>query len=207
MNAILPPLTATSGSTSSSLIARVKAREPEAWSRLVELYGPLVYRWSRAAGVPTSDAPDIVQEVFRAVSEHVGGFRRQQAGDTFRGWLWTITRNQARDFFRRRGHQPNAAGGSDVQTRLLAVAQPEADLPADLEADGAVAAESRRYLVRRAVELIRIEFEHSTWQAFWRTTADGVSAVEVAAELGLTPGAVRQAKYRVLRRLRQELGE
>src|SRR6185437_3702242 len=62
-NAGLPPPTATSGSTSSSLIARVKAREPEAWRRLVELYGPLVYRC-----VPTSDAPDIVQEAFRAVS-------------------------------------------------------------------------------------------------------------------------------------------
>jgi DNA-directed RNA polymerase specialized sigma24 family protein len=33
---------------------------------------------------------------------------------------------------------------------------------------------------------------------------DGVPAVEVACELGMTAGAVRQAKYRILRRLRQE---
>ena len=63
------------------------------------------------------------------------------------------------------------------------------------------------YLLRRALELIRVEFEEPTWQAFWRTTADGLSAIDVAAELGLSPGAVRQAKYRVLRRLRQELDE
>lgn len=202
MQANLPPLTAVSGSTSSGLIARVKARDPAAWTRLVELYGPLVYRWSRAAGVPTSDAPDVVQEVFRSLSAHVGEFRRQHEGDTFRGWLWTITRNQSRDYFRRRAHRPDAPGGSAAHERLLELPQPES-----LDADEALAGEARHYLLHRALELIRAEFEQPTWQAFWRTTVDGASAVEVAAELGLSAGAVRQAKYRVLRRLRQELEE
>jgi DNA-directed RNA polymerase specialized sigma24 family protein len=33
------------------------------------------------------------------------------------------------------------------------------------------------------------------------------SSPEVAQQLGMTIGAVRQAKYKVLRRLRQELGD
>ena len=33
------------------------------------------------------------------------------------------------------------------------------------------------------------------------------SCVEVAAEMGISPGAVRVAKSRVLRRLRDELGD
>ncbi len=37
----------TSSSTSTSLLRRVKARDPDAWQRLVNLYGPLVYRWAR----------------------------------------------------------------------------------------------------------------------------------------------------------------
>lgn len=62
-------------------------------------------------------------------------------------------------------------------------------------------------LVRRAAALVRSEFEDHTWQAFWRTTVDGQSSVAVAAELGMSAGAVRQAKYKVLRRLRHELGD
>lgn len=200
MPANLPPPTATSGSTSSSLIARVQARDPAAWKRLVDLYGPLVYRWSRRAGVPAGDAPDVVQEVFRSVDGHVREFRRRRPGDSFRGWLWTITRNHSRDYFRRRAHQHPAAGGSDAHQRLLQVPQPDA-----LEADQAVAGEARHGLLHRALELIHVEFEEPTWRAFWRTTVEGASAAEVAAELGLSAGAVRQAKYRVLRRLRQEL--
>jgi RNA polymerase sigma-70 factor (ECF subfamily) len=52
-----------------------------------------------------------------------------------------------------------------------------------------------------------VEFEERTWQAFWRTAVDGRSAADVGAELGMTPGAVRVAKSRVLHRLREELGD
>jgi RNA polymerase sigma-70 factor (ECF subfamily) len=58
---------------------------------------------------------------------------------------------------------------------------------------------------RRAIELIRAEFEDRTWRAFWLTAVEGRMAAEVGVELGMAKGAVRQAKYRVLRRLREEL--
>ena len=49
--------------------------------------------------------------------------------------------------------------------------------------------------------------EPQTWSAFWNTTALGRTATDVAAELGLTTAAVRQAKSRLLRRLRRQLGD
>lgn len=61
------------------------------------------------------------------------------------------------------------------------------------------------FLVQRALELLRAEFEERTYQAFWRMAIEHHSTAEVAAELGMTNRAVRQAKYRVLCRLRQEL--
>jgi len=64
-----------------------------------------------------------------------------------------------------------------------------------------------RQLRLRALELIRAEFEDRTWQAFWRVTVDGQPTKDVAQELGVTPSAVRLAKSRVLRRLREELGD
>jgi RNA polymerase sigma-70 factor (ECF subfamily) len=60
-------------------------------------------------------------------------------------------------------------------------------------------------LLHRALEIIRIEFEETTWQAFWRVIVDEQPTAAVAEDLGMTPQAVRQAKYRVLRRLRNEM--
>ena len=62
-------------------------------------------------------------------------------------------------------------------------------------------------IVHQLLEVIRDDFQEHTFQAFWRTAVDGRSAVDVADELGMTPEAVRAARYRVLKRLREELEE
>jgi RNA polymerase sigma-70 factor (ECF subfamily) len=191
-----------STSTSRSLLERVRADDPAAWERLVALYAPLVYHWCREYGVQEHDAADIFQEVFQAVATHIGSFRRERPADTFRGWVRTITHNKVLDLFRRRGREPQATGGSDAQQRLTQTPA-EVDASEDSSRDGAV----ERGLFRRALELIRGDFEERTWRAFWRTAVDGEPAHDVAAELGMSPGAVRVAKSRVLQRLREELGD
>jgi RNA polymerase sigma-70 factor (ECF subfamily) len=191
-----------STATSRSLLERVKSEEPDAWDRLVSLYAPLVYRWCRGGGLREQDATDIIQEVFQAVAVHIGGFRKQREGDSFRGWLRTITRNKVHDYFRRRGREPEGVGGSEAQARL-------AELPAPWPREDSSLSEEHAegVLVKRALELIRREFTERTWQAFCRTAIDGRSAPEVAAELSMSAGAVRVAKSRVLQRLREELGD
>jgi RNA polymerase sigma-70 factor (ECF subfamily) len=191
-----------SSTTSRSLLERVKCDEPEAWDRLVSLYAPLVYQWCRAWGLREQDATDIIQEVFQAVAVHVGKFRKEREGDTFRGWLRTITRNKVHDYFRRRSREPEGVGGSEALAQL-------AQLPAPRPREASSFAEEHgeRALVARALELIRREFTERTWQAFYRTAIDGRSAPEVAAELSMSAGAVRVAKSRVLQRLREELGD
>jgi RNA polymerase sigma-70 factor (ECF subfamily) len=62
-------------------------------------------------------------------------------------------------------------------------------------------------LYRRALSVLQSEFETRTWQAFWRAAVDGQSPAEIAADLNMTPAAVRKAKSRVLRRLREEIGD
>jgi RNA polymerase sigma-70 factor (ECF subfamily) len=186
--------------TSPSLLDRARQNVPGAWDRLVELYAPLVYHWCRRGGLGPEDAADVFQDVFRAVAEHLGDFRRDRPGDTFRGWLRTIARNKLRDHFRRLAGQALAAGGTDAQIRLREVPDPLTD--DDPSEAGVVAGQ-----VRRALESIRGEFEERTWRAFWAVQMDGRGTDEVGAELGLTPSAVRKAKFRVLRRLREEMGD
>jgi RNA polymerase sigma-70 factor (ECF subfamily) len=191
-----------STATSRSLLERVRADEPAAWDRLVGLYAPLVLHWCRRWGLQEQDAADVFQEVFQAVATHIAGFRKEGRGDTFRGWLRTITGNKVRDHFRRRGREPAGAGGTDALARMAQIPAPEAE-----EKDNAADANAEQGLFHRALEEIRADFEERTWQAFWRTAVEGRAPKEVGAELGMTPGAVRVAKSRVLHRLREELGD
>lgn len=185
-------------STSLTLLERIRERDEEAWRRLLHLYAPLVDRWCGAKGIRGEDADDVQQEVFRAVAAGLDGFHRDRAGDTFRGWLRGITRNKIVDHFRRRGAQPEAQGGTDARRELEQVAG--AELPDDSE-------EEVGGLYRRAMELVRGEFEERTWTAFWRAAVEGQSPPDIAADMGVTPAAIRKAKSRVLHRLRQELGD
>jgi len=183
-------------SISSTLLERVKADRPEAWTRLVTLYGPVVYRWCRQAGAARDDAPDLVQEVFAAVAQHVRSFRRDRPGDSFGAWLRTVTRNVVRGHFRSRRGQAAAQGGTDAQEQLHQVPEPlEAGDPREV-AD---------LVLPIGLELLRAEFENRTWEAFRRVAVEGQPSARVAMDLGMSVEAVYQAKSRVLRRLRQEL--
>lgn len=197
------PLTAASPSladlTSLTLLERLRVQDPQAWQRLVHLYGPMVFQWCRCCHLPAEDAGDVSQEVFQSVAAHIGAFRRDSAGQSFRGWLWTITRNKIHDYFRRRKDEPAAKGGTTAQMQLQLLPEQVPDGDAEQSANEA--------LIHRALDLIRGEFNERHWQMFWRATMEGHAPKDIAAEFGVTPDAVRMAKSRILRRLREELAE
>jgi len=194
---------ATGGSTSRSMLVAARGDDPAAWTRLMALYAPLVAAWCRRWGVEQQDVVDVVQEVFAAVARNIYRFRKERPGDTFRGWLATIARNKVHDYFRRRGEQPMAAGGTEAWLRISQVCDPDGDV---LQSDAFAPAEFGKVL-SRALDSIRQEFEERTWQAFWGVVVEGKSAADVGAELAMQPGTVRVSKSRVLSRLRRELGD
>jgi RNA polymerase sigma-70 factor, ECF subfamily len=185
--------------TSVSLLQKAQANDQDAWRRLVHLYRPLVIFWLGRGGVRDADADDVAQEVFQAAAAGLSGFRRDRPGDTFRGWLRGITRNLVLLHYRRAGRQPQATGGSDAFARMQEIPSPADDTDDPPEEVG--------NLYRRALEMVRVEFEERTWRAFWLTVVEGRSPLVVAPELGVTPAAVRQSKSRVLRRLKEEVGD
>lgn len=175
--------------TSATLLERLRGPdEPSAWRRFVDLYTPILFAFSRRLGLNETDAADLVQEMFVLLMQKLPQFH-YDGRKSFRAWLWTIMRNKAAAL--RRGPQAHAAALPDV------AAPDEADQPWEEE--------YRQLLVGRALEIMQSEFEPTTWKACWEHTVSGRSAAEVAAELGLTPGAVYAAKFRVLARLRHEL--
>jgi RNA polymerase sigma-70 factor, ECF subfamily len=185
-----------------SLLERLRVDDQDAWRRTFALYGPLVGWWCVRLGATPQDAEDLAQEVFRVAAGRLVDFRRDRPGDTFRGWLRGIARNVVRAHLRTVRAEPRAPGGTDAFVSLQQVADLGADLPDQDDPPSEVDA-----LNRRALDLVRGEFEPRTWDLFWQVAVEGKSPADVAAAHRSTAAAVRQAKARVLRRLRQELGE
>lgn len=179
-------------STSPSLLERLRRpAEAESWSRFVKLYTPLIHTWARRAGLREADAADLVQDVFIVLVRKLPDFT-YEPGKSFRAWLKTVTLHKYRERRRRRA-VPMVGGDALVE---------EAAAP---DAEAFWEAEYRQHLVGRALHLMQAEFQPSTWKACWAQIVEQKPAAVVAKELGLTPGAVRAAKFRVLCRLRQEL--
>jgi RNA polymerase sigma-70 factor, ECF subfamily len=186
-------------STSSSLLRRAVAREPAAWQRLVSLYTPVVRQWCRQSGIAEQDIADVSQDVFAVVASSLAKFEADRAGTTFRAWMRGIARHKLLHHVRQRGEP--AIGGTDAQKRLQQIPAPDdtvelSETPADVTG-----------LYQRALRQVRDQFEERTFTAFWQVTMENRSPAEVGSELGISANAVRQAKSRVLRRLKEEMGE
>jgi RNA polymerase sigma-70 factor, ECF subfamily len=186
-------------STSLSMLERVRQNDAEAWRRFCHIYGPLIYRWARVAGLQDSDAADVGQEVLRTVFHKLDVFDTRQAGATLRGWLRVITRNKVGDLQRGKAAHHQPIGGTSawqLREQIPSVERSSLDLPLPDE---------DQLVLHRTLESLRQEFETRTWRAFWLATVDDLPATDIAEQLGMTATAVRQAKFRVLRRLRIEL--
>jgi RNA polymerase sigma-70 factor (ECF subfamily) len=184
--------------TSHTLLNRLRDQpDADAWSRLVELYTPVLHAWLRRYDVlAPADVDDLVQDVLLAVSQEMPRFQPQAQPGAFRRWLRTILVHRLRHFWRSRQHRPMAVGGSDFLDEIERLGDDKSQLSQlwDQEHD--------RQVMNRLLELVRPQFAAGTWQAFRRQALDGLSADAVAAELNMPLHSVYAAKSRVLKALR-----
>ncbi len=180
--------------THASLLQRL--REPaadQAWERFVDLYTPLLFYWARRLGLQETDAADLVQDVLTTLVKVLPEFVYDpQKG--FRRWLRTVLLNRWRDHCRQ-----EAVTHHQAEERTL-TEKTAAESFRDLDEE-----EYRQQLAARAMQVMQAEFQPSTWKACWEHLVSGRPALDVGKELGLSEAAVYAAKYRVLKRLRQEL--
>jgi RNA polymerase sigma-70 factor, ECF subfamily len=177
--------------TSVSLLCRLRQTgDSEAWARFVDLYTPAIYFWVCRIGVPTDDASDLVQEVFILLMKKLPEFQYDRRR-SFGAWLRVMTENRCRDYLRRR--RPDRPG-TDF---------PEPGVPDNTELFSE--SEYRQQIASRALQLMRAEFQPTTWKACWEHTVMGRPAEDISRELGISVNAVYVGKSRVLRRLREEL--
>lgn len=182
--------------TRSTLLRNLRGQRAEAWQELVTNHSPILYALCRRQGLAAEDARDLVQQVFVKVFQKIDQFQHRRCG-SFRTWLRSITRTTAIDFFRQAAVRPIAAKGGTTARNLLEAVAEESDMPTN---DAAVSAG-----VCKLIERSKSKFTSNTWSAFWRVVVEGQDQFGVAQDLGMTYAAVRQAKCRVLKALREEI--
>lgn len=171
--------------------------DEEAWSRLVELYSPLIRGWLKRHGAAVTDLDDICQDVLAVVFRRFPEFRREPRIGAFRAWLRTITVNCVRDHWRKKNKHAAGMGGSAFGEVINQLEDPNSGLSAQWNLD------HDRHVLQYLLDEVRPSFTDKTWQAFQRFALDGLSADDVSQELGISVNAVFVAKSRILSRLRQ----
>jgi RNA polymerase sigma-70 factor (ECF subfamily) len=187
-----------SPTTRLTLLARLRdIGDGQAWSEFVDLYAPLLYRLARRHGLQDADAADLTQDVLRAVVHALPRLAYDPARGSFRGWLFTVARNQVRKFANARRRQPQGSGSNGAAELLRQQPAPEEE--------AAWEQEYRERLFEWAAERSREHFRPATWQAFWLTYVEGKEPRTVGESLGMSVGAVYIARNRVLARIREQV--
>src|SRR5687767_4781568 len=93
--------------TRVSLLVQIRdGANHAAWQEFVQLYGPVIYGFARKRGLQDADAADLMQDVLRSVLAAIGRLDYDRRQGTFRGWLFTITRNKIFNFLAARSVRP-----------------------------------------------------------------------------------------------------
>ncbi len=186
--------------TRVSLLIRLRdGADHVAWTEFLDSYGPMLYRFVRSRGLQDADAADIVQDVMRRVGSSIGKLEYEKAKGGFRAWLFTITRNCLYSYFgKRQNNHPNV--NDTAQFELLSAAPDHRN-----ELNDAWEDEYRRQLASKAMIEVETQVEPKTWQAFYLTSIDGLSATEAGKRLELSTGAIYVAKSRVIAKLRSAI--
>src|SRR4249920_2868123 len=105
--------------TRGSLLVQIRdGTNHDAWQEFIKLYGPVVYGFARKRGLQDADAADLMQDVMRSVSTAIGRLDYDRNQGTFRGWLFTITRNKVFSFLSARRIRPQGSGDSTTNRML-----------------------------------------------------------------------------------------
>ncbi|HVH87366.1 MAG TPA: sigma-70 family RNA polymerase sigma factor [Terriglobales bacterium] len=170
--------------TDSMLISRIRAGDEHALAALHDRYAQVVYSVALRVLGDTSQAEDVLQEIFLQL------WRNPQTFDSSRGslaaWLAVIARHRAIDQLRRRRSE------SDIDEVVVSV---DSNLEQVAELNQAVAR------VRRAVEQLPPEQRKPLELAFFQ----GLTHTEIAAKTGEPLGTIKTRIRAALLTLRKVL--
>ena len=177
---MMPVASVATISEDDGLIRAAAAGDRAAFGELYVRYARLVHG-ILLARVPPAEADDLVQDVFLSAMRQLRGLRTAAA---FRGWLCTIARNRATDYFRQ--------------------SRPEAPLEENMKSTGAAPDDALD--AREVLDRIR-QLPEAYREPLILRLVEGLTGPEIALQTGLTADSVRVNLCRGMKMLRALLGE
>lgn len=172
-------------------LAAARNGDEAAFAVLWRRWQPPLLRYLRVLAAPVAD--DLASECWLQVVRGLGRFKGDEAG--FASWLFTIARNKVTDWRRRERRRPTVSLVDEDADARPAVRVPDAETAALQRLDTDAALRLIAALPPEQAEIVLL-----------RVVA-GLDVADVARIVRRSPGAVRVASHRALRRLRDLLGQ
>lgn len=160
------------------------------WQEFTEKYARVIAGFARNAGLRAQDADDVLQDVLLGFFRVSDQFEYDPAKGRFRGYLKRVTLNAIRARHRRK--RPSTFIKDDYD--------PPAEMP---DVDAAWDRQWTEQLLQRAMTEVRGTVEDRTWKAFELYGVRGVPVEQVSERLEMTPAAIRHAKMRLVKQVRE----
>ncbi len=185
--------------TSTTLLDLCRKNDPDAWVRFLKLYKKLILFWIKEYNVPHVDSDDVLQDVMVTLSKQIGKFKKGETGK-FRNWLRTIVCSRAMDY-----HNKNKINRKKVPLSTVSKI-PDTKFSAD-DITKEQEKKERAILGRQILSMLKDTCSPAHLKAFELVTVKGMSSVEAAKQLNMTPENVRQINCRIRKMIRDEFGD
>jgi RNA polymerase sigma factor (sigma-70 family) len=177
-----------------ALVARVRARDEEAFRTLFDRFGPVAKALALRIVRQTQLAEEIVQEVFLAVWRSPEGY--DDGRGSVRSWLMGMVHHRAVDAVRREEAQRRRAESAAAEARDETAADHADDVVDELGRP------QERRIVRAALDELPVEQREVLELMYF----DGLTQSQVAEKTGLPLGTVKSRTLLGMRRMRAALG-
>ena len=185
--------------TSTTLLDLCRKNDPDAWVRFLKLYKKLILFWIKEYNVPHVDSDDVLQDVMVTLSKQIGKFKKGATGK-FRNWLRTIVCSRAMDY-----HNKNKINRKKVPLSTVSKI-PDTKFSAD-DITKEQEKKEKAILGRQILSMLKDSCSPTHLKAFELVTVKGMSSVEAAKQLNMTPENVRQINCRIRKMIREEFGD
>ena len=167
------------------------------WERFNAKYTPRIYAWARKMGLSPADAEEVCQDMMLSLLKRLKTLS-YNPGQSFRGWLRTVTRHAVIDFINARSRmRPTSA-----ESLQVLIEQKPLETEMDRLFDEELLASAKEKAEQR---LQQTEAGSRNWKIFLQLETYGKSPDQIAEELGIRKHAVYVARNRVMDVLREEV--
>lgn len=191
--------------TRASLLYRIRDwQDEESWNDFVATYRRLICSVALKSGLTPSEADEVAQETFIAVSKNIGTFDYDPQVGSFKAWLMRQTRWRITDQFRRRQRGVAIERAPAGETAHTAVIERIADPSADT-LDRLWDTEWQQQILAAATARVRRQATPKHYQMYDLFAVQEWPARKIADTLGVTVNQVNVATHRIKELIKAEV--